>query len=82
MKKKSAMNMKKGSAMKTKPKVKYNKQGGVRKKKFTDVDGNKVKVKYKKGSTKVKVGGEKIVLDPRTDPDKMQLYSKHLDSKI
>ena len=74
--------MKDNSSMKSRPKVKYNKQGGVRKKKFTDVDGNKVKVKYKKGSTKVKVGGEKTVLDPRTNPDKMQLYSKHLDSKI
>ena len=78
----SPTTMKDKSAMKMKPKVKYNKQGGVRKKKFTDVDGNKVKVKYKKGSTKVKVGGEKTVLDPRTNPDKMQLYSKHLDSKI
>ena len=70
---------KKASDPFTKPKVKYDKHGNIRKEKFTDVDGNKVKIKYKKDGTKVKVGGSKVVLDPNVDPDKQQLYTKHLD---
>ena len=58
-----------------KPKVKFDKEGNVRKEKFKDAGGNTVKIKRKKGGEqKVKVGGAKIMIGEDSDPDNMQLY--------
>ena len=65
--------MKDKSAMKMREKVKYDKQGNVRKKKFTK-DGVNIKVKNRKKDTKVKMGKHKVKLSPGTDPEKYQYY--------
>lgn len=65
--------MKDNSSMKSRPKVKYDKEGNVRKKKFVKDDMN-IKVKNRKKDTKVKMGKHKVKLAPGTDPEKYQYY--------
>ena len=74
--------MKDNSSMKSRPKVKYDKEGNIRKEKFKDSStGQTIKIKNKgsKG-TKVKMGAggkrTKMTLSPGTNPDKMQLYTR------
>ena len=65
--------MKDNSSMKSRPKVKYDKEGNVRKEKFTK-DGTNIKVKHRTKDTKVKMGKHKVKLAPGTDPEKYQIY--------
>ena len=65
--------MKDNSSMKSRPKVKYDKEGKIRKEKFTK-DGTNIKVKHRTKDTKVKMGKHKVKLAPGTDPEKYQIY--------
>ena len=52
-------------------------EGNIRKEKFTDSGGTKIKIKHKKsGKTKVKMGKHKVTLGPGVDPEEMQLYTR------